>query len=477
MIAVDACIMVIIVVMVAYSIRHYRFSWNRMFSKQKRTYKDLNGAYTPSVSVLVPAHNEEKVLHSVVDRLIECDYPKENGKFEVIIINDRSEDRTGIIADTYAAKHSFIKVVHRSKNGGQGKPEALNVALPFASNEIVLFFDADYQPPKDCIKQLVAPFYDIEIGGVMGRVVPINSPQTALTRLMDIERSGGYQVDQQARYNLDLIPQFGGTVGGFKRDVLKAVGGWDPNMLTEDTDITYKVFLQGWKIAYVNLAECYEEVVDSWDKREKQLRRWAIGHNQCLFKHFFNTLKTPVLNMWQKIDGILLLGVYLVPVFVLAGWILGIVSYLFDAPWWSPFFLALLFFLSYNSIGNFAVFNEMGNSAFLDKRGRSIWLLPMVFFTFFANMIICSTAFVDAVLLEFENKRNKGNGIENAHYKKQLTNEKNNRRKRWEKTGRYGNGMSYYNNMKNNRTNGTNGQNGATTGKNHSEEKREEQEQ
>ena len=84
-----------------------------------------------------------------------------------------------------------------------------------------------FSTPTTCraaglLKQLVAPFFDPEVGAVMGRVVPVNSGANLLTRLLDLERSGGYQVDQQARMNMNLMPQYGGTVGGVR---LSARGG------------------------------------------------------------------------------------------------------------------------------------------------------------------------------------------------------------------------------------------------------------
>ena len=87
-----------------------------------------------------------------------------------------------------------------------------------------MVFDADYIPGPRLLKQLVAPFFDAEVGAVMGRVVPLNVGESLLTRLLDLERAGGYQVDQQARMNLRLIPQYGGTVGGVRRVALRAGG-------------------------------------------------------------------------------------------------------------------------------------------------------------------------------------------------------------------------------------------------------------
>ncbi len=381
-------------------------------------------------------HQEEMVATDILDRLVEMDYPRDDGRYEVIVIDDGSTDATPSIVDKYASKYPFIKAMHRVRNGGNGKPEALNVGLKVASNEIVLTFDADYMPPRDCVKRLVAPFYDVEIGGVMGRVVPVNSPESLVTRIMDIERAGGYQVDQQARYNLNLIPQFGGTVGGFRRSVLKAVAEWDETKLAEDTDLTYKLYLQGWKVAYVNAAECYEEAALSWEARKKQLRRWAIGHDQCLFQHLFETLRSPILTFWQKVDGALLLGVYTTPLLLLIGWLAGIFIYLAGAQWWWSLFPAMLFILVYNSVGNFAVFAEVGGSLFLDQRRRSIWLLPLLIVNFFANVWVGSKAIFQAVFLRQQRWE-------------QVKPVLNNNGIKWDKTERVGNGIRHYNNVKN----------------------------
>jgi hypothetical protein len=107
----------------------------------------------------------------------------------------------------------------------------------------------------------------------------------------ELERGAGYQIGQKARYDLGLTPQFGGTVGGVRASVLKAVGGWNPNSLTEDTDLTFRLLLKGWKVAYVNRAECYEEAPETWEVRSRQIRRWARGHTQVMIRYFGRLLR------------------------------------------------------------------------------------------------------------------------------------------------------------------------------------------
>ncbi|HDD69072.1 MAG TPA: glycosyltransferase family 2 protein [Candidatus Korarchaeota archaeon] len=431
---IEIAFITLFLAMTTYAIRHYKFTWNRLYGKQRRAYQELAGHYLPSVSIIVPMHNEEKVAPHILQRLVEMDYPKENGRYEVIALDDRSEDRTGEIIDEFASRYPFIKAVHRVENGGRGKPEAMNVALKFAHNDIIITFDADYLPSRDCVKRLVAPFYDPEVGAVMGRVVPANSPDSLTTRLLDLERAAGYQVDQQARYNLDLIILYGGTVGGFRRDVLKRLGGWDETKLAEDTDLSFRVFLAGWKVVYVNAAEAYEEAVPTWEQRSKQLRRWAIGHIQCLFDHLIPVIKSPFLTFWQKVDGILLLGVFLIPFLMFSGWILGLISYLFMPPKWSNFFIAIPATITYINLGNFAMLNQVAASTYIDGRKRAIWLLPSMLLLVIHSAWVCTLAFFEAILLHRRQKK----------------------LKKWYKTSRAGSGFYYYNNLKNNDKNNVN---------------------
>lgn len=411
MVVIGIVLAVIFMVMSLYTVRHYLFYWNRLFGGQKGSFQDLAGYYLPGVSIIVPMRNEENVAANLLERLVFMDYPKGNGHFEVIAVDDNSTDGTPKIIDDFAAEHPFIKAVHRSE-GGKGKGDALIAASEMAANEIILVFDADYQPTRACVKRLVAPFCDPEIGLVMGRVVPINTNESLMTRLLDLERSGGYQVNQQARYNLGLIPQYGGTVGGIRRSVLERIGGWNSLKLAEDTDITIRSFTRGWKIGYVNIAECYEEAVENWKERRHQLFRWAVGHNQCLLSHTGAVVSNPILTPMQKIDGVLLLGVYIVPVLMLVGLILSIVAYFFGSYWWWLLFSALLFTLAYNNVGNFAAFNEVGISALLDKRGRVIWLLPWSLFNFFANIWLCTGAFLKSLVVHGQDVTAEAIGVE-----------------------------------------------------------------
>jgi cellulose synthase/poly-beta-1,6-N-acetylglucosamine synthase-like glycosyltransferase len=359
---------VVVAIMVVYAFRHWRFTWNRISARQRPYYQDLLDSELPPVSIIVPMHNEAAVAKKLLDSLVDSNYPRE--LLDVIPVDDQSGDATPALVYEYAQQYSFIQPIYNLQ-GERGKAAALNRALSLAKNEIVLVFDADYTPGRDLVRELAMAFIDPEVGAVMGRVVPRNNAVNLLTRLLSLERSGGYQVDQQARYNLDLFPQYGGTVGGFRRSVVMEMGGFDALTLAEDTDLTVRLFINGWRVLYANRAECYEEVPENWNARFTQLRRWARGHNRAFFVHIVPLMLSKKLSLVQKIDGALLLFI--------------------------PGIIFAFFVVAYNAFGNFAPVFEVGAAELLDGARERLLLLPYLFYLFLFNSWAVTTGAIDAL--------------------------------------------------------------------------------
>ena len=381
---------VVVGILVIYTLRHYIFTLNRVFGRHRQPYVDIGVGDWPELVVFVPCHNEGRVIAGMLDALLTADYPRD--RYHIVPINDRSTDGTAAILDRYAAEHpGRVRPFHRT-SGKPGKAAALKDATDRSTSGIFLVFDADYLPGPNLLKQLVAPFFDPSVGAVMGRVVPHNLNRSLLTRLLDLERSGGYQVDQQARMNLHLIPQYGGTVGGVRRSALLDVGNWNENSLAEDTDITYRLILRGWEVVYQNRSECYEEVPENWPTRIRQIQRWTRGHNQCLRKYAFQLLRFPRhLGFWQVIDGLLLLGVFAVAPILLVGW--GLATAMFFLGYqFSQSLLVLFAIASYSTLGNFAAFFEVATACRLDGSRNRIRLLPFLSLGFLVNLLAISRA-------------------------------------------------------------------------------------
>jgi cellulose synthase/poly-beta-1,6-N-acetylglucosamine synthase-like glycosyltransferase len=381
-----------------YAVRHYYFTLNRLFGMQRHPYIDINVADWPTVTVFVAAHNEEAVIADSLTALLEVNYPAD--KLTIMPINDRSTDHTKEIIDEFVANNPGRIVSFHRTGGKPGKAAALKDATELVTSEIIVVFDADYLPSRGLIKQLVAPFFDPEVGATMGRVVPVNVGSNLLTRLLDLERAGGYQVDQQARMNLGMVPQYGGTVGGVRVSALKSIGGWHDDVLAEDTDLTYRLLLKNWKTVYQNRSECYEEVPQNWSVRVRQIMRWAKGHNQALYRHFWKVIAKRGMSWSEKIDGLALLAIYAMAPLLIVGWLIIIAFYYFERMPFISGIVALFALVAFSALGNFAVYFEIAAAAYLDRSRQRIRLLPFVCVSFLVSVFSISMATVDQIIFD-----------------------------------------------------------------------------
>lgn len=340
------------------------------------SYMPLTDDQWPTVTIMVAAHNEELVIEGCIDNLSKLDYPE--GKLDVLIINDRSKDRTRELVDaTIAKKGGAVRALHREDGALPGKAAAISDGLKTTDNEILIFFDADYLPEPELLKKLVAPFMDPQIGGIMGRVVPDNTNSNVLTRILDDERRAGYTIDQAARAEFNLLPQFGGTCGGIRIAAMNEVGGWASNTLAEDTDMTYRLFIGGYDVAYVDDAVCYEESPENWTVRLRQVRRWACGHDQCFLRYFLPTLFKAKQPLIKRIDAAMVLTFYLLPALSFASLLATLVyPTMFSYP---PINFGVVTAMAFAmAFGNFAPYLQMMGAAIRDRQPEVIRMMPLI---------------------------------------------------------------------------------------------------
>jgi cellulose synthase/poly-beta-1,6-N-acetylglucosamine synthase-like glycosyltransferase len=388
----------IVLLLAGYTLRHYGFSLNRLFGEQRHPYASIVSAHWPKVTIFVAAHNEEAVIEDCLVNLMGVDYPAD--RMLVVPVNDRSQDRTKEIIDAVVERYpGRIRPFHRT-GGKPGKAAALKDATETVDTDFIIVFDADYLPSRGLIRRLMAPFFDPEVGAVMGRVVPQNCGANLLTRLLDLERSGGYQVDQQARMNLGLVPQYGGTVGGIRLAALHSVGGWHDDVLAEDTDLTYRLLLGGWKTIYQNRAECYEEVPQHWSVRVRQIKRWAKGHNQAMWRHTLGCLTTPVLSWRERLDGAALLGVYIMAPVLIFGWVVSLLLYFTVSMNWIAPALIVMAFTMHGALGNFAAFFEIAAATHMDRSHHRVRLLAFNWLGFIVSAVAIARGALEQMVLD-----------------------------------------------------------------------------
>ena len=174
--------------------------------------------------------------------------------------------------------------------------------------------------------------------------------------------------------------------------------------LAEDTDLTYRLLLKGWHTAYLNHAECYEEVPQAWDVRYRQISRWTKGHNQAMALYATKVLTSRALSWTERLDGLALLGVFFMSPVLLLGWILSAVIALAGTNFaeglqsWEFWFLLLV--TGVTTVGNFAAFFQVAAAAHLDGHRQRIRLIPLMFFGFLVSLMAISKATLDGLFLD-----------------------------------------------------------------------------
>jgi len=319
----------------------------------------------PPVSILIPARNEGIVLEKTLEKVLSLDYPEK--KMEVIVINDGSTDNTESILNTMAARdHRIIPVHVPEASAGRGKAHALNIGLSKASSEFIAVYDADNNPEPTSLKQLMVNLIsDEKLGAVIGKFRTLNRKRNLLTRFVNIETLSFQWILQAGRFRAFGIAILPGTNCVIRTEVLKSCGGWDEKAITEDSELSVRIYQKGWKIQFVPTAVTWEQEPEKLKTWVGQRTRWVRGNNYVIRKFFGQALllKSRILS-WEFLYLFLLYYIFLFAIvishliFILGG--LGIISVAAPGPytavWGSAFILFLLeiiLVLSYEDEDNF----------------------------------------------------------------------------------------------------------------------------
>jgi cellulose synthase/poly-beta-1,6-N-acetylglucosamine synthase-like glycosyltransferase/peptidoglycan/xylan/chitin deacetylase (PgdA/CDA1 family) len=239
--------------------------------------RPLAGDGAAAVTVLIPAFNEEKVIAATVERILASDYPG----LDVLVIDDGSKDQTAAIVRAHFAADSRVDILSIA-NGG--KANALNVGLANAKGAVIVALDADTQFEPATISRLVRWFTDPEIGAVAGNA-KVGNRINMITRWQALEYIVAQNLERRALSALDTLTVVPGAVGAWRRDVLQALGGFPPDTLAEDQDLTIAVQTRGYRVHFDSSAVAWTEAPATARGLAKQRFRWAYGTLQCLWKY------------------------------------------------------------------------------------------------------------------------------------------------------------------------------------------------
>jgi cellulose synthase/poly-beta-1,6-N-acetylglucosamine synthase-like glycosyltransferase len=310
------------VILLAFFFRHLAFA----IAAARWAEADLDAAdvgldgYEPTVAVLVGCKDEELVIDGLVTALLGLEYPHD--RLTLVVVDDGSTDGTGPRLDAWAAASPRLTVLHREV--GTGKSDALNAALSLVDAELVVIFDADHEPAPNVLRRLVRHFRDPQVGAVMGRCVVRNGVDSSFASTVFVDYLSGYLVNEYGRQAVFELPAYGGANCAVRADVLRALDGWNPATVTEDTDLTLRVLLAGRRVRYDPTAVDFEEAVVSMRRFWRQRYRWARGHQDVLRDYWREVLRSRHLSVAEKIETMMFLWVYHIPVLCGLGLVLTI---------------------------------------------------------------------------------------------------------------------------------------------------------
>src|SRR5262244_1165633 len=256
----------------------------------------------PRVTVQLPLFNEMYVAERLLESVTRIDYPRHLIEIQVL---DDSTDETNRIAEAAVEKHKQqgfdIQYIHRADRTGF-KAGALENGMRMAKGQLIAIFDADFLPKPDCLRQMVDFFTEERIGMVQMRWSHINANYSLLTQIQEVLLDGHFVVEQTSRNRTGAFFNFNGTAGMWRREAIEWSGGWQHDTLTEDTDLSFRAQLMGWKFVYLLDEDAPAELPVEMNAFKTQQRRWAKGLVQVGLKMLGRIWRDPRLPLRTKLE-------------------------------------------------------------------------------------------------------------------------------------------------------------------------------
>ncbi len=275
----------------------WRYRHIKPSPKQRFAESDL-----PPITVQLPLFNEMYVVERLVEAVSKLDYPRH--LLEVQVLDDSTDETVKIaeaVVNKYKAEGLDIHYVHRTDRTGF-KAGALEAGMKKAKGKLMAIFDADFLPRPDTLRKMVDYFADDRIGMVQMRWSHINANYSLLTRIQEVLLDGHFVVEQTSRNRTGAFFNFNGTAGMWRREAIEYSGGWQHDTLTEDTDLSFRAQLMGWKFVYLLDDDVPAELPVEVNAFKAQQRRWAKGLVQVGLKLMPRIWSHPELTFSQKLE-------------------------------------------------------------------------------------------------------------------------------------------------------------------------------
>ncbi|MBU0757595.1 MAG: glycosyltransferase [Nanoarchaeota archaeon] len=279
----------------------------------------------PYVSVQIPVFNDS-IAERCVKACMEFDYPKD--RYEIMIVDDSTDPLIASNLNEFAQKsNGLIRYFHRTNRKGF-KPGALKEVMHKVRGEIIVIFDSDWVPRKNFLKKVVRPFADPKIAIVQTRQGFINKDTNLITRFASYLLMIYHSIFMPINNKINSV-FFCGTAGAIRKSAMLDVGGWNTNSITEDSDLSVRLLLKGYKTKYLPM-DTPSEVPWTMEAFIKQQMRWSYGNTRVFFDNAKNILFSRALSFKQRIMiSFITLGNLTAPIVIImtlfgfAGWFLG----------------------------------------------------------------------------------------------------------------------------------------------------------
>ena len=286
---------VVLILLAFYGMHRYQLVYlYYKHRKNKVTEPTSRFAELPKVTIQLPIFNEQYVIDRLVESVCRLEYPRE--KLDIQVLDDSTDETVQVasgVVERYAAMGYNISYHHRANREGF-KAGALDAGLKKTDSEFIAIFDADFTPHPDWLQKVIHHFSDPEIGMVQTRWTHLNRSYSYLTEIEAILLDGHFVLEHGGRSRSGVFFNFNGTAGMWRRKAIEDAGGWEHDTLTEDTDLSYRSQLKGWKFRYLQDVECPAELPIEMTAFKTQQARWAKGLIQCAKKDLPYLLRAKV---------------------------------------------------------------------------------------------------------------------------------------------------------------------------------------
>jgi cellulose synthase/poly-beta-1,6-N-acetylglucosamine synthase-like glycosyltransferase len=269
---------VVLILLASYGVHRYILVYLYYKHRKKRT-TDPPGHFSdlPRVTVQLPIFNERFVVERLLDAICRMNYPPD--KLDIQVLDDSTDETQAVARDLverYATRGCPISYHHRNNREGY-KAGALAEGMQTSKGEFIAIFDADFVPSEDFLLRTIHHFTEPRIGMVQTRWTHINRHYSFLTEVEAILLDGHFVLEHSGRACSGVFFNFNGTAGVWRRSAIEQAGGWQHDTLTEDTDLSYRAQLKGWKFVYLQDIECPAELPVEMTAFKTQQARWAKG--------------------------------------------------------------------------------------------------------------------------------------------------------------------------------------------------------